>query len=147
MSAHEAEQAQHVVRIKHDPESHEYDCHDDCTAEVICNGVTDLCRTWWECSTCRTLLDGMDSLERADYLETLDEEDEAHGEDHQHIDGMWMTPTNRCLSVMREEDDAAELIHSLPDGDFPVSLDWDEGYLLVRQIRNDALSLPPGKGS
>ena len=129
-----ANEGLHVVRIKHDPESHEYDCHDDCAAEVICPGVTNACRTWWECNRCRAVLRRVDAHGADLYDDRLSERGEAHGVDHEHIDGMWMTPSDQCLSTACDEHDAGELVSVLPDGDHPVDLDWEEGFLMVRLI-------------
>lgn len=71
----------HLVRINHDAESHAAgdDCHDDCTAEIICPGVTDACRTWWECGTCIDARRGMDDQQLEDHDELLWEAGAAHG--------------------------------------------------------------------
>ena len=140
------ERAQHIVRVQHDPESHEYDCHDDCTARVICNGVTDACRVWWECERCQEVLARLDSSGKDEYHERLHERGEAHGRDHEHINGVWMTPGHQCLSVACEEDDALDLVPQLPDGDYPVSIDWEEGYLMVRLVPSENPT-PPAERS
>lgn len=122
----------HTVTIKHDPESHEVDCHDECTATLTCSGVTDNCRCWWECDTCReaSRVDGDDADE---YADRLDEYSEAHGVEHQHIDGMWMVPTDRCLGAEMESD-VGYLVDALSDGDHPVELDCEDGFVYVRVI-------------
>ena len=132
----------HVVRIKHDPESHEIeDCHDDCTAEVICLGTTDACRTWWECRRCMRVLSRVDQAGAFEYDDRVDERGGvAHGVDHQRIDGMWMTPSETCLSRAAEDDDSYDLIYDLADGDHPVTIDYEEGYLSV--LLRDTSNMP-----
>ena len=120
----------HTLTIRHDPESHAYDCHDDCTATLTCHGVTDSCRCWYECDACRDVKKGMDDAALDEYDERLWDEGVAHGVEHQHINGMWMTPTDFCLT--REmETDAAEHVSDLSDGDYPVELDCDEDFVYV----------------
>ena len=140
MSEQTAETVRHVVRIKHDPESHAEDCHDDCRAEVICLGVTDACRTWWECGRCMKVLNRLNDAGALEYDERVDERGGlAHGVDHQRIDGMWMTLSEMCLSRAAEEDDAYYLIPDCADGDHPVTIDYEEGYLSV----HPAPPIPP----
>lgn len=129
--------AHHTVTIKHDPESHECDCHDDCTAELHCPGVQDTCRCWWECDTCRDAVKGMDDQARDDYDERLWDTSEAHGVEHQHIDGMWMTAGNSCV-VHELESDAGELVDTLPDGEHPIDYDCDDGFVYVRALTEAA---------
>jgi len=122
---------QHTVTIKHDPESHEIEgCHDDCEAIVQCTGVTDECRTWWECTICRDTYHGLDEDGRDQFDEDLYETEVAHGVEHKRIDGMWMTPSNACLSRTLDND-AGELAYTLPDGEHPVDIDCDEGFVTV----------------
>lgn len=123
----------HIVRITHDPESHAAaeDCHDDCTAEVICPGVTEACRCWWECGTCRDVRVGMSTAERAENDDRLLDDGEAHGVDHLWIDGMWMTPGTSCISAAMDTD-ADQLVDRLPTGDHPVDLECEEGFVYVR---------------
>lgn len=125
----------HTVTIKHDPASHACGdrCHDECTAEVSCSGVTSRCRCWWECEVCREAMQGLDTDTLADFEERLDEEGESHGQEHQRIDGMWMTPTGQCLTQAIETD-AYDLLFSLPDGAYPVAIDCDEGFVYVTPI-------------
>lgn len=131
----------HVVRITHDPESHTIeDCHDDCAADLICNGVTDACRVWRECARCRAVLGRVDEHGRDLYDDRLYERGEAHGAEHQRLDGMWMTPTDECIGSACDEHDAYYLVAELPEGDYPVSLDWEEGYVTVRRA-----AIPPAK--
>lgn len=135
--------APHVVTIKHDAESHEYDCHDDCTATLTCPGVTDSCRCWWECTACWDARKGLDADALDEYDDRLSEEGEAHGVEHQHIDGMWMTPTDRCLTSSLDTD-ADELVDALPDGDHLVDLDCQDGFVYVTAIK-PTRDLPPAK--
>lgn len=124
----------HVVMIKHDPESHEYDCHDECTASLTCPCVDDACRCWFECATCRDATRDMDGGALDEFDDRLYEEGEAHGVEHQRIDGMWMTPTDRCIGHELETN-ASELIYDLPDGEHPVDLDCDDGFVYITPIR------------
>lgn len=130
--------SEHVLRIKHDPESHELeDCHDDCTAEVVCAGVTDACRTWWECDRCRAVLRRVSDAAAEEYDERIHERGTAHRQEHQHIDGMWMTPSNQCLSTACDEHNGHDFVSELPAGDHPVTLDWEEGYVTVYPTTHD----------
>jgi hypothetical protein len=123
----------HTVTIKHDAESHEYDCHDACEATVECSGVTDTCRVWWECDTCRAAKKDMTDERRDDYDEQLWDTSEAHGVEHQHIDCVWMTPGDSCL-VYELETDASDLVPTLPDGVHPVGIDCDDGFVYVQAL-------------
>lgn len=123
----------HVVTIKHDAESHVYHCHDDCTAVVTCPGVTNACRCWLECTTCRDATAGLDDEARGDYDERLYDQQEAHGEEHQRIDGMWMTPTDHCLS-QELDTDADELVYTLDEGEHPVDVNCEESFVYVRPV-------------
>lgn len=125
----------HTATITHDPESHAYGegCHDECTAQVTCSGVTDACRCWWECDTCREAMSGLDQDALADFEERLEDEGSAHGKEHQRIDGMWMTPSTQCLTQAMETD-AYDLVFRLPDGQHPVDIDCDEGYVYIIPI-------------
>jgi hypothetical protein len=122
--------APHIVTIKHDPESHAFDCHDECTAALSCPGVIDSCRCWMECTTCHDTCRDMSSDALDDFDDRLHEEGEAHGIEHQHIDGMWMTPSERCITQELEHD-ADYLVSDLPDGEHSVDLDCDEGFVYV----------------
>ena len=126
----------HTVTIKHDQESHACGdgCHDECTADLQCSGVTDACRCWWECDTCREAMRGLDVDALADFEENLDTEGEAHGKEHQRIDGMWMTPTAQCLTQALETD-AYDLVHTLPEGEHSVDIDCDEGYVYITPVK------------
>lgn len=130
----------HTVTIKHDPESHEFDCHDDCTASLTCFGVTDACRCWWECDACREATAGMTDEQRDDYDEQLWDTSEAHGVEHQHIDGMWMTESNDCLTQALDSD-AGYLVDTLPDGEHPVDIDCQEGFVYVHALAADGTAL------
>lgn len=125
----------HVLRITHDPESHAEaeDCHDGCTAEVICPGVTNFCRVWWECDECQAVRDQLDELELDHFDDQLYEDGEAHGVDHQRIDGMWMTPGTTCFAHELETN-AHDFVDELAAGDHPIDLDCDEGYVYLRLI-------------
>lgn len=124
----------HLLRIVHDPESHELeDCHDGCKAEVVCPGVTDSCRVWWECDPCAVQRDAMSAASRDEYDVRLDESGEAHGVDHQWIDGMWMTPGTTCIAYAMDTD-ADEFVDELAAGDYPVDLDCDEGFVRLLRI-------------
>lgn len=132
---HTTEREAHTVTIKHDPESHEIeDCHDDCEATINCPGVLDSCRAWWECQQCRDEAETLSGEALDDREERLYDEEEAHGVEHQRIDGRWMTPTDRCIGI-EFETDANDLVWSLPDGTFPVDLECDEGFVYVHLIR------------
>lgn len=128
--------ALHTVTIKHDPASHAEDCHDDCTVDVHCPGVTDKCRTWWECNVCRIAMASMDSDDRAKWEDLMYDEDDGawHGVDHSHIDGMWMTPSEDCLLTSSLDNNADDLVYELPEGVHPVDLDCDEGFVNVIPI-------------
>lgn len=133
----------HVVRIKHDAESHEIEnCHDDCRAEVVCMGTTDRCRIWWECTRCRKVMERLGDQDWR-YDDRLDERGKAHGVEHQHIDGRWMTEGSQCFIDACDEHDAGDLVAGLPDGEYPVDLEWEEGYVTVHLIR----VIRPGGGS
>ena len=120
----------HTMTIHHDAESHAYDCHDDCTVTLACSGVTDACRCWWECTTCHDASQEMDTAELDDFNDHLHEAGEAHGVEHQHIDGKWMTPTVSCITQMLDHD-ASYLVGDLPEGTHEVDLDCDEGFVHV----------------
>lgn len=123
----------HSVTITHDPASHKLGCHDECTEQVTCTGVTDACRCWWRCDTCHTIREGLSDEEITAFDERLEDEEHAHGKEHQRIDGDWMTPSNQCL-VHVMENDAYELVFRLPDGVHPVDIDSDEGFVYVTAI-------------
>lgn len=92
---------------------------------IECPGVTSACECWEECGTCaRTLTD--------EQQDALDETGEAHGEEHQSIDGMWMIRTGKCLSVICDwHEGATELLHDekLTAGRHAVAYDCEEGYV------------------
>ena len=125
--------APHILTITHNAESHEYDCHDDCTATLTCPGVTDSCRCWWECATCHEVTKSMDDDVLDEYDDQRAEAGEAHGVEHQHIDCMWMTPTDRCITQDLEHD-AFEWISVLSEGAHEVDLDCEEGFITIRMI-------------
>lgn len=125
---------EHMVRVTHDAESHEYDCHDDCKVQIICTGVTDACRTWWECPVCQDARAALDGDDLDDFDEALHEAGEVHGIDHQWIDGMWMTPSEDCLGSNMLDNDAHDLVDELATGDHPVDLTCDDGFVYVRPI-------------
>lgn len=127
--------APHVVTIEHDSKSHEYDCHEHCTASLSCPGVADHCRCWLECTVCRDAAQGMDAEAMDEYDEALYRDGDAHGEEHQRIDGMWMTPTDRCLS-QELDTDASELVGVLAEGDHPVDIQCEEDFVYVTAIRS-----------
>ena len=122
------QKAAHRAEVKHDPESHAYDCHDDCTVSIICPGVTDDCRTWWGC-----LNHKHPSPEDSDW-----DEISAHGERHAWIDGQWMTPSEQCIGHTLDTD-ADEMTDTHPDGLYVVDLDCDEGFVRVIPVS----PLPP----
>ncbi len=131
----------HLLRIVHDAESHEYDCHDGCEADVICPGVVDSCRTWWECDTCRIARRAMTLDQLEDHDEQLYAAGEAHGVDHQRIDGVWMTPGTTCLAYSLESN-AGDFVDELPDGDHMVDLDYDDGYVHLHLINTATEGAP-----
>lgn len=124
----------HLLRVKHDATSHEFDCHDECVAEVVCPGVTADCRTWWSCTECDRATAAMSADEVAEYDDDLSESGEAHGVQHQRIDGMWMTPGHTCLAYSLENDADEVAFHSgeaLPDGEHAVDLDCSDGFVYL----------------
>lgn len=128
----------HILRIKHDAESHEIEnCHDDCEADVICPGVTDTCRAWWECGDCLKASRNLSGEALENFDEQLYDQGEAHGKDHQRIDGMWMTPTTECISSAMKHN-GGDFIDQLPDGDHPCDLDCEEGFVYVIPIKTAA---------
>lgn len=70
------------------------DCGDDPQLDyaIECPGVTPACALWLECSTCYVPRVGL----AAERREELEQTGEAHGVEHQWIDGRWMTPTTDC---------------------------------------------------
>ena len=76
------------------------------------------CAVWWECKTC------------AEYIPTEDEIDEGeyarHGEDHQRIDGYWMTQSEQCAlgSTDSGADGAREVADEAGLGTHEVSIDY-----------------------
>lgn len=120
----------HKVKVAHDAASHDFGCHDDCEVEIICPGVTDSCRCWQECEDCRKARTRVD-LEAFD--ERLREAGEAHGIDHEWIDGVWMTPTRACVTAALESD-AGDLVYTLPEGLHPISVDCEDDFVHVSLI-------------
>lgn len=124
----------HTVVIKHDPASHEFeDCHDECTATLACPGVTDSCRVWWECTTCREARSKLDGDALGDFDENLHYTGEAHGNDHQWINGVWMTPGGGCYALELESD-AADLVWTLPEGEHLVDIDSGDDCTYVTAL-------------
>lgn len=96
--------------------------------DLECPGVSDWCREWRPCEPCSKR-----AAEDEDFDEQLYDAEEAHGVDHQKIQGEWMTPTERCLA--RHHDglsDSGEEIARTP-GRYPVYVTFeDDGeYLLL----------------
>jgi hypothetical protein len=73
---------------------------------IECPGVTDACRCWWECTTCKA----------ADirHLEDIGD-DVAHGVRHEHVgDNGWSTPSDDCLLQISEY--TPDVVHDLVYG-------------------------------
>jgi len=134
--------APHILRIKHDQACHEDDCHDECSAELICPGATEACQVWWECPKCQETARGLDGDAYDDWMDRMwDEDDEAwHGLDHSRIDGDWMVKSDppQCMTYALEHN-AYDLVDALPEGDHEVDLDCDEGFVYVIPIKEPVL--------
>ena len=88
------------------------------------------CTVWWECRAC------------AEYKPTEDEVDEGeyvrHGEEHQLIDGYWMTQSEQCALGATDSgaDGARDVAEEAGLGTHQVRIDyWGDGHWDV--------SLPP----
>jgi hypothetical protein len=58
--------------------------------EVICHGVDDACRAWWECGPgCPARSGNTDEL--------YDNDMQLHGAEHRYIQDAWMVATDDCL--------------------------------------------------
>lgn len=124
----------HAAVVAHSPDCEPGDRHSECHITLVCPGVTDDCRCWWECGTCQAATADMDADDLDAFDDNLDESGEAHGVEHQRIDGMWMVPTDVCIS-QEMDSDAHELTFALPDGTYPVSFESDEGFLTVQIVQ------------
>lgn len=93
---------------------------------IECPGVTNACRAWVDCPKFGKECD--DDL--------LDEDNVAHGVEHQWIDGDWMIPTEECLVAVHDHlDDALDTYSPVP-GRYPVDHDFGDGSELYLTIRD-----------
>lgn len=109
----------HVLRITVDPDN-----PDDRCAEVICPGVTDACRTWWECTTEDHEYDHRKYADLGEAI--LDGHTSYHGVEHRYIDNMLMTPSAQCFG--QALDGAVEAAHDEAAGRAPGDYPCDVVY-------------------
>jgi len=106
---------------------------------IECPGVTALCRMWVECETCypRQRPEGFDYEAWDEGMHNAD--GMVHGAEHNYIDGLWMTPTDRCFVSWAEGmvESAADL--GLGPGRHPVDYEFDEGFVYLAPL---AAALP-----
>lgn len=100
------------------------DDDDSVRGSIECSGVTDLCRTWWECDEAHMF----DEEEFVDLYDAIDSgEDVHHGVEHRYIDGMIMTPSTQCYgqSIDSAVESANEAAHGLAPGRYPCEIDYE----------------------
>lgn len=93
---------------------------------IECPGVTDACRTWWQCTKCEDAL----ALDVDDsYRNRLDEDSEAHGVEHRLMPFGWAVRSEECWAQV--SDDRMDAIEEVFDrakrpiepGRYPVVID------------------------
>lgn len=137
-----SEEARHVLVVTLDDltaeEQAEYDAEapedrkvwdrDRLCAVVECAGVTDSCRTWWECETCENHTDLIE-----DVYEFGDDRPMLHGVEHQVVDGMWCRWSDQCVTDTMDSDADEVAVYALDSapGRYPVDIEAEEGYVNV----------------
>lgn len=106
------------------------DCteHPELTYVVECPGVTDVCRTWWEC---------MESHSEDDE-ERMENEEPVHGAEHQRVGGLgWCTPGSQCfLTISDSIPEEGEYATNGKPGRYPVGFDFgDPGEVFLHLIK------------
>lgn len=119
-----AETARHVLVVTGEH-------RDDQTYSIECPGISGTCRMWVECSICypQKWPDGFDFEAWDDRM--WDGDGMAHDVEHEHIDGSWMVPTDRCFVRYAEgmEESAVDL--GVGPGRYPVEHQFDEGFVTL----------------
>lgn len=102
----------HVIVVTEVPAPpDEPDAEREFNYEVECPGVTDVCRTWWECTICS---DALAKDEDGSYRDRLDEDSEAHGVEHRLMGFGWAVASGDCWAqVADERPDAIEDVFDL----------------------------------
>ena len=88
---------------------------------ITCPGVTERCRTWWECRECNNGDRGL--------KEHLEEHAEAHGIEHQRLPSGWATPGTSCSYGLDDAyDRISDAIRDLeqPVGTHVIKLTWED---------------------
>lgn len=94
--------------------------------KVECPGVTDACRTWWECTICT---DALAKDEDGSYRDRLEDDGEAHSVEHRLMEFGWAVPSEDCWAqVADDQPDAIEEVfdgaeRSIEPGRYPVVID------------------------
>jgi hypothetical protein len=89
---------------------------DDRDYTIVCAGVTDACRRWEDCTVA-------DCTVTAEYQHSA-RDALGHGQRHNHIDGVWMTPTDRGMYVGHDGVPEAADHLDLTAGVYPVDVDY-----------------------
>lgn len=105
-------EAPHVIVVTEVPAPpDEPDAEPEFESKVECPGVTDSCRTWWECTICA---DALAKDEDDSYRDRLDENSEAHGVEHRLMEFGWAAPSQDCWAqVADDRPDAIEDVFRL----------------------------------
>ena len=111
---------------------------------IECSGVTRSCRTWWECRKPCDDERARLGLDPDSYDEHLWEFGEAHGVEHERINGEWMTPSDPPTCIGHTLDNAYESAQEVAafdldckPGRYQIDLDTDDFGVTVR------LATPP----
>jgi hypothetical protein len=125
----------HKLLVSRDP-----DDADGVVGSVVCSGVTDACRTWWEC---REEHD-WNRVEFERFTDAVDEGDDMHhGVEHRVIDYVVMVPSVQCLAHTMNSglDSAHEAAQGLEPGEYPCDVTYEgDEMVLVSVVRKAAAS-------
>jgi hypothetical protein len=128
---------EHFLIVTIDPDDDE---HRD--GSIECTGVTDACRTWWECREEHT----WDRDEFEFFSDAVYEgEDLHHGVEHRVIDGMIMTPSEQCLGQALDSawESAREAAEGLAPGRYPCHMTYEGDEYVCIEL---AAVAPAGSG-
>lgn len=104
---------------------------------IQCPGVTDACRTWWECMECAKAIAGGND----DLRDELGENGEAHGVEHRYLENGWSVPGPQCWGQECPDlyDAAVDLFKKGPiePGEYRVRLIPDDQYLSLDLVTDE----------
>jgi hypothetical protein len=96
------------------------------TFTIECPGITDVCRTWFDCDKCTA--DDRDALHEAD-------QPIAHGVEHKLFSWGWSVPSDdQCFVRDNDGDAVVNLVHDLPPGRYEVAFDVDDETDLILSV-------------